>query len=374
MVAVVQKDRVRMQGLITDNLFASPEFCLILAIGRRLRMAQLGSEAFAILLGLLAFPLALILTKFFMAFNSSRGIFGIDVHKKERPKIPEMCGASIPITLLVLSAIYGLITQGQQLQMMAFAAVVASAAVVGAVDDLRRMRGYYKPLLGLLCGLPIVALGLLYPGSVYNPTLRVPLFGGFHLPVIYLLTIPVAISVTTNTANMLDPLNGVMAGGVAILTGGLLVGLLAKSSEPLPVFLAAIVLFACLGFFYFNRYPSRAFAGNVAQLAVGGAVGAFAILGRIEIATIVAMFPQIQNSFFFLSRIRRFAEHRDIAAKPTRILDDGRLASSANPRAPLTLVRTILADNPLTEKTIVSRIFVLFLLSACLAAITILLT
>jgi hypothetical protein len=103
-------------------------------------------------------------------------------------------------------------------------------------------------------------------------------------------------------------------------------------------------------------------------------VGAFAILGRVEIATIVGMFPHVQNSFFFLSRIKRFAEHRDIAAKPTRILDDGKLASSVNPSAPLTLVRTMLADNPLTEKTVVSRIFALFLLSACLAAVTILLT
>ena len=337
-------------------------------------MTQLGSEAVAILLGLLAFPLTLILTKFFMFFNSSRGIFGIDVHKKDRPKIPEMCGVSIPITLIALSAAYGLITQGQQLKMIAFAAVVGTTCLVGAVDDLHGMRGYYKPLFGLFCGLPIVALGLLYPNSVYNPMLQVPLFGGFHLPVIYPLTIPVAISVTSNTVNMLDPLNGVMAGGVAILTGGLLVGLLAVGSDPLPVFLAASLLFACLGFFYFNKFPSRAFAGNVAQLSVGGAVGAFAILGRIEIATIVAMFPHIQNSFFFLSRIKRFAEHRDITAKPTRILDDGRLASSGNPGAPFTLVRTMLVANPLTEAKVVSRIFALFLFSACLAAITILLS
>ncbi|OLE77303.1 hypothetical protein AUG19_00925 [archaeon 13_1_20CM_2_54_9] len=337
-------------------------------------MAQLGSEAAAVLLGLSAFPLALVLTRFFMAFNSSRGIFGIDVHKKERPKIPEMCGVSIPITLLALSAVYGLTTNGQHLQAIAFAAVVASTALIGAVDDLKRMRGYYKPLLGLLCGLPIIVLGLLYPDSVYNPTLRVPLFGGFHLPVIYPLTIPVAITVTSNTVNMLDPLNGVMAGGVAIMTGGLLVGLLAKGAEPLPIFLTASVLFACLGFFYFNRYPSRAFAGNVAQLAVGGSVGAFAILGRMEIATIVAMFPHVQNSFFFLTKIKRFAEHRDIAAKPTRVLEDGRLASSGSPSAPLTLVRTMLVDGPLPEKRVVSRIFALFLFSACLAAITILLT
>src|SRR5213593_3336773 len=213
-------------------------------------MAQLGSEAAAVLLGLSAFPLALVLTRFFMAFNSSRGIFGIDVHKKERPKIPEMCGVSIPITLLALSAVYGLTTNGQHLQAIAYAAVVASTAIIGAVDDLKRMRGYYKPLLGLLCGLPIIVLGLLYPDSVYNPTLRVPLFGGFNLPIIYPLTIPVAISVTSNTVNMLDPLNGSMAGGITIISALLLVGLVIKGEGAAPVFLLGTIMFTSLGFFY----------------------------------------------------------------------------------------------------------------------------
>src|SRR2546428_14037450 len=134
-------------------------------------MTQLGNEAVAIVLGLLAFPLTLILTKLFMFFNSSRGIFGIDVHKKERPKIPEMCGVSIPITLLALSAVYGLTTNAQHLQAIAFAAVVASTALIGAVDDLKRMRGYYKPLLGLLCGIPVTAMALLNPDSDLHPTL-----------------------------------------------------------------------------------------------------------------------------------------------------------------------------------------------------------
>ncbi len=330
--------------------------------------------ATAILLAMLAFPLALVSTRFFMSQNLSKGIWGIDVHKLAKPKIPEMCGASIPITLIALAVVNGFVHPDQFLTMAAFASVVGSTGIVGAVDDRVKMRGRYKPALGLLCGLPIVALGLLYPDQVYNPTLRVPLFGGFHLPLIYPLAIPVAISVTSNTANMLDPLNGTMAGGVAIICGGLLLGLLVTNSAPLPIFLCATLLFACLGFFYFNRYPSRAFSGNVGQLAVGGALGAMAIMGRMEIATIVAMFPHIQNSFFFLSRIKRFAEHREISAKPTKILADGKLSSSENPQAPLTLVRTMLVGRPAGEHDVVSSIFTLFLFSSALAFVTLILT
>lgn len=257
--------------------------------------------------------------------------------------------------------------------MIAFSSVVGTTALVGAVDDKVGMRGRYKPALALLCGLPIVVLGLLNEG-VYNPTLKVPFFGGFHLPLIYPLAIPIAISVTTNTANMLDPLNGTMAGGVAIICGGLLIGLLISGTDSLPVFLSATLLFSCLGFFYFNRFPSRAFSGNVGQLAIGGALGSMAIMGRIEVATIVAMFPHIQNSFFFLSRIRRFAEHKEITAKPTKLQADGKLASTGNPEAPLTLVRTMLVGRPASEQEVVSSIFMLFLFSAFLALLTVVLT
>ena len=331
-------------------------------------------QSFTILLAMLAFPLSLILTRFFMSFNSARGIFGIDAHKLEKPKIPEMCGAAIPITLLALSAVYGTFHPQHRLMIVAFALVVGSSALVGAVDDRYRMRGIYKPLLIVLCGMPVVVLGLFFPGEVYNHTLRVPLFGGFNLPIIYPLTIPIAISVTSNTVNMLDPLNGTMAGSVAIVAASLLIGAVLKNSETGPIFLFASLLFASLGFFYFNRYPSRAFAGNVGQLSVGAALGTMVILGRFEIAGIVAMFPHIQNSFFFLSRIKRFVEHRELGAKPTRLSEDGRLVASTNPQSPLTLVRTLLVGRPSSEPEIVSGIFALFLFSSALGLVTLLLT
>ena len=328
----------------------------------------------AILLGIVSFPFSLILTRFFMEFNGKRGIIGIDVHKLEKPRIPEMCGAAIPIALIIFALIYVLIGGGNGLVMLAFSFVVGSAAIVGTVDDRLKLRGIYKPLLTLVCGLPIVILGLLYPDQVYNHTLQVPIFGGFRLPVIYPLSIPVAISVTSNTTNMLDPLNGVMAGGVSIISTALLIGVLLTNPVPDIVFLYSSLLFATLGFFYFNRYPSKAFAGNVGQLSVGAALGALAILGRTEIASIVAMFPNIQNSFFFLSKIKRFTEHRALEAKPTKLLDDGRLATTSDPKAPLTLVRTLLVGRPAKESEIVSAIFALYLISAGLALVTILLT
>jgi len=318
-------------------------------------------------------PLSLVLTRFLMSWNASHHILGTDVHKLSKPKIPEMCGASMPVTLMIIAAGFAMLEQRYWIQVGSFIIVVGLAALVGAIDDFKRMGGLFKPLLGLACGLPIMVLGLAYPGMVYNPDLRVPLFGGFHLPIIYLLAIPVAVSVTANTVNMLDPLNGVMAGGITIVCIGLLVGLFVTAQGSLPIFLCALIMFASLGFFYYNRYPSRAFSGNVGQISLGAALGAAAILGRIEIATLVAIFPNIQNSFFFLSRIRRFTEHRRLSSKPTALMSDGRLSSTADRKAPLTLVRTVVVGQPALEKDVVYTIFGMYVLSSFLGFITLLL-
>jgi UDP-GlcNAc:undecaprenyl-phosphate/decaprenyl-phosphate GlcNAc-1-phosphate transferase len=336
-------------------------------------MASLDWDTIAILVGLGSFPVSMVLSRFFMYWNSAHGIVGTDVHKLSRPKVPEMCGAAVPITLILFGGIYSLITSASWIPYTAYSLVVGLTALVGAIDDRLKMRGIFKPLLTLFCGLPMLVLGFAYPGQVYNPTLRVPLFGGYHLPIIYPLTILVVISVTSNTVNMLDPLNGSMSGGISIVAGGLLIGCLLTGANSTDIFLYASLLFTLLGFFYYNRYPSRAFSGNVGQLSIGASLGALAILSRTEIASIVAMFPNIQNSFFFLSKIRRFTEHRELKARPTRLLDDGRLASSEDPAAPLTLVRTLVAEGPRTEREIVSDIWGLFLASTTLAVITLLL-
>src|SRR5947209_18063369 len=122
-----------------------------------------------------------------------------------------------------------------------------------------------------------------------------------------------------------------------------------------PIFLYGSLMFSLLGFLYYNRFPARAFARNVGQLSIVASVGALAILGKTEIASVVAIFPNIQNSFFLLSSIRRFTEHRESTSNPTKLLPDGRLAHPEDPRAPLTLTRTLLIGRPPTDNEIAPR-------------------
>src|SRR5690242_9645176 len=123
-------------------------------------MASLGANTFAILIALGSFPVSLALTRFFMYWNFKHGIVGIDVHKPNRPKVPEMVGAAVPITLVLFAAIYALTGGISAIPIVAYSLVVGLAALVGAVDDRLKLRGIFKPLLTLFCGLPILILGI----------------------------------------------------------------------------------------------------------------------------------------------------------------------------------------------------------------------
>jgi UDP-N-acetylglucosamine--dolichyl-phosphate N-acetylglucosaminephosphotransferase len=175
-------------------------------------------------------------------------------------------------------------------------------------------------------------------------------------------------AVTSNAVNMMDPFNGVMAGSSSIITLTLLVSAMIIGNEN-ALILCSILLGVILAFYYYNRYPSRVFSGDVGSLSVGAALGAIAVLGRLEVVAVVAFMPQIMNAFYGLSTIGRLYERREVA-RPTRLMEDGRMRARADPRAPLTLARFILARGPLKEREVAFVFMALSVISGCLALIT----
>src|SRR5260370_5175396 len=152
-------------------------------------MPSLGANRIAILIALGSFPVSLALTRFFMYWNSAHGITGIDVHKLNRPKVPEMVGVAVPVTLILFAAIYAMIGGVSSIPLLAYSLVVGLAALVGAVDDRLKFRGIFKPVSTLLFGLPLLLLGVVFLGMIYTSTLHLTLFWWIHLPLTYYLTV-----------------------------------------------------------------------------------------------------------------------------------------------------------------------------------------
>src|SRR5260370_3322018 len=90
----------------------------------------------AVILAIVSFPVSLVLTRFFMQVNSKRGIVGIDVHKLSKPRIPEMPGAAIPATLILLPSAYVLIGGGHPVTVLPLSPLCASPAAVAPPADI----------------------------------------------------------------------------------------------------------------------------------------------------------------------------------------------------------------------------------------------
>ena len=225
------------------------------------------------------------------------------------------------------------------------------------------MPGWFKPVALLIAALPILLLG------AYDTNLNL-IFGNAFIPLLYIPLILIAIPVIGNTINSIDVLNGVASGFILIACIPLIISVYIFGS--VEVFLASLSLFfVTLAFYKFHKFPSKIFPGDSGTLLLGTMYGAIAITGKSELIAIIALLPAIFNSFLFLSSVKRVVEHREITARPTSLTDDFKLAASTDKKAPITLLRLLLVDGPLSENELVNKIFKLAIFSSILALISI---
>jgi UDP-N-acetylglucosamine--dolichyl-phosphate N-acetylglucosaminephosphotransferase len=313
------------------------------------------------------FFITLIFTPFIAKTMEKKGFVGVDVHKKNKPVIPTMCGISILVGLSASIIISCIFFPRYLITFVVFLSVVLSVGLIGVIDDYKKLDPKTKPVLLALASLPILISG------TYSSYPILPIVGGVRLTIVYPFLVPFAITVPANAVNMMDVLNGVMSGtsGIIVLT----LGVASIIFNNWDIVIMCSALLGCLiAFYYHNRFPAKVFGGDTGSLAVGAALGALAVIGSLEVVAIIAMMPHIMNAFYGLSSIGRLYERREIAERPTFLLGNGQLAASSNPKAPLTLTRTILASGPMKEEKIVKVFFLLTAFSGLLAIFTVLLT
>lgn len=118
---------------------------------------------------------------------------------------------------------------------------------------------------------------------------------------------------TSNAVNLTDGLDG-LAAGVTVFSSLSLAGIAyAYSYFPEAAF-ALLIGAVCFSFLKYNHYPARIFMGDTGSLALGGAIGALAILMKIEISLLIiggiyvaeALSVMIQVSYFKITKGKRF--------------------------------------------------------------------
>jgi UDP-GlcNAc:undecaprenyl-phosphate/decaprenyl-phosphate GlcNAc-1-phosphate transferase len=315
----------------------------------------------AIIVSLVSFGIIFFLMPKSIKSLNSKGQVVKDYHKPGKPDIPRPAGPVLLLGIASAEVILYILTLNDTVLAILLTTVIGF--IVGIVDDRKIMPGWFKPLALVAGAIPIILLGA--HGNYLNLV-----FGSAFIPILYIPLIFVIIPVVGNTINSIDVLNGVASSSVIIALIPTLISVLLFGN--VYVFLAGLPLLAgTLAFYKYHKYPSRIFPGDSGTLLMGTMLGAIAIAGKSEIIAVIALLPAVMNSFLFLSSLKKIVEHREVKARPTMLTDDFKLMASKDKRAPVTLLRLILADGPLTEKEIIKQVTKLAIFCSALAFISI---
>ncbi len=314
-------------------------------------------------ISIVVFALTMILMPRLIVKLKKMGITGTDYHKVTKPEISEMGGIGVLMTVVVGGVLALVLIPEVRTAMLSVILMIATGASIGLLDDLKTLGPKTKPVLSALACWPLFLF------QTYTPYPVIPLIGGTRMTIVYPLLIIVGTAVAANAVNMLDVLNGAMPSTCIPVAIGLLVCSLILGSTD-GMILSAILASSLMAYYKFNKFPARVFSGDVGSFTVGTMIATIAIIGRLEVVTVIAMIPFVMNSFHSLASIGRLFERRQIKQRPTYLLKDGRIAANADPKAPLTLTRIIVASEPLRENEIVRVFLVLSTFSSILAILT----
>lgn len=154
---------------------------------------------------------------------------------------------------------------------------------VGLVDDIISLKSFPK-LVGQIGAATIIALSGTTIGSVrlLGATTYFA-FGWLDIPVTVLYLI-----VFVNITNLIDGLDGLAAGLIAIVSASLVYMLVLRGAFTMALLTVALVA-ACLAFLRFNFFPASIFMGDSGSHLLGVLVGVISITGVVRAQGIVTM-------------------------------------------------------------------------------------
>ena len=192
-------------------------------------------------------------------------------------------------------------------QVLGLTTVGLLALVLGWADDRWRLPAWAKLIVQALCGVILHAFGF------GVDKLSNPLTGGsFDLAGYGVLVDVVWTVAIANAINLIDGLDGLAAGVVAISTATLVAVAVGHADSSL-FWVGAILVGALLGFLHYNFPPARVFLGDTGSQFLGVTMAALALLENDKgtaaitlLLPIVAMgVPLLDSVMAFLRRLGR---------------------------------------------------------------------
>jgi len=221
---------------------------------------------------------------------------------------PTMGGIVIVLSFAIPTLIFGYASPDA----MIILAITVLFGAVGFVDDfikvaLKRSLGlrFYQKIVAQL-SISVGFAWYLYAHSDVGTAISVPFISGFMLDLgvwYYLLVIFVMVA-TVNGVNLTDGLDGLASGVTALVTTFFLFIAYLADSGSITALGAAVG--ALLGFLLFNSHPARVFMGDTGSLALGGFIGAAALILQMPLLIVIVGIVYVAESASVLLQVGYF--------------------------------------------------------------------
>lgn len=232
---------------------------------------------------------------------------------------PSMGGLIFLIPFLIFAFVIGYRYEDLRRIVYPLLFVTLAYAFIGFLDDYikvkkKRSTGLYawqKMLLLLVVsgGYVYYLLEIFGVGThIYLPFFKVYVdLGNWYIPFAILVLLS-----TTNVVNITDGLDG-LAGGIMVImaTFFAVYGIINQING--ITYISAVLIGCCLGFLVYNINPARVFMGDTGSLALGGFLGAIALMLQLPLLLLViagvcvieALSDILQVSYYKLTKGKR---------------------------------------------------------------------
>lgn len=232
-----------------------------------------------LILFLIALSISLVIGKPLISFLKSISIKqtireeGPPAHVLKKSETPTIGGLIFLIPLFILTiGIYFIKKEFQTTDLLVILGTTLIMALLGFTDDFLKVvkkqnkgiSGWIKLFVQLL-----VSFGIY---SIYKE----------DASLLYLFWVFFIIAGASNSYNLTDGLDGLL-GSVSLASFVGFTVLFCKLGKFELVSFIVVFLGVLLGFLFFNKHPAKVFMGDTGSLAIGGAIGALAVVSRFEL-------------------------------------------------------------------------------------------
>lgn len=295
-------------------------------------LPQIPLYGIALICGLLSFFVTRLTMPRMIIKLEAANIVGKDIHKSWKPIVAEMGGFGILFGFIIgmFSGIY--MHDILAFKLVIVLVVILIVGIIGIADDLLALSSKEKFILLFLAGLPLIWAA---PPNV---------------GILYLITIPIALSIGSNLTNMLAGLNGIESGLGIISMTSLTIACIILGKYDVTI-ISMSMLGALIAFLYYNKYPAKIFPGDTGTLIIGAAIVCIAFIGRVKLIAFIVLMPNIIDAalkFYSAGFMNRQQQ------KPTQLNEDGKLV---RPDAGFKSMIRLILRKPIAEKDAVRIIW-----------------